>query len=260
MIGVEGNFGEHLAAWREYKEAPWGRIRYAVVAHTLGRVLPVGGSGLRILDVGGGDGTDALALARAGHHVTVLDTASGMVRLARETAAEEGLTEAVSAVDGSLDDLAGWPEGGFDAVLCHFLLQYRQDTQADIRLLARVLRSGGLLSLIAPNPAGLVLAAAVRGGPSAAEGELKRDVTHTVTFNQDVRKIDYQEALRLLGEEGFTVEGQYGGRCVNDLITDDAAKWNPDYYAELERLEIALSDTEPYKFVGQFWHLVARCS
>lgn len=258
MTGTEDNFDEHLAAWREYQESPWGRVRYAVVAHTLCRVLPADGPRLRVLDVGGGDGADALPLARAGHHVTILDPARGMVGLARGTAAREGLEEFVSAVDGSLDDLACWPVGGFDVVLCHFLLQYRQDTMADIRLLTRVLQPGGLLSLIAPNPAGLVLAAAARRGPGAAEAELNRHVTHTVTFDQDVRKIDQQEAVRLLGGEGLTVEGQYGGRCVNDLITDDAAKWDPDYYSDLERLEIALSDKEPYKLVGQFWHLMAR--
>jgi len=73
-----------------------------------------------------------------------------------------------------------------------------------------------------------------------------------------VRKIDQQEAVGCLAGEGLTIEGQYGGRCVNDLITDDAAKWDPDYYSDLERLEIALSDKEPYKLVGQFWHLMAR--
>ena len=251
-------FDAHALAWRDYRDSPWGRLRYAAVAHTLSHVLPAAGAALHVLDVGGGDGADALALARAGHQVTILDTAGGMLNLAREAAAKEGLADAVSCVEGSLDDLAQWPSADFDAVLCHFLLQYRSDTASDIRLLARVLKPNGLLSLIAPNPAGLVLAAAARRGPNAAVEELNRHVTHTVTFGRDVRKIEYQEARRLLAEARFAVEGQYGGRCVNDLITDDAAKWNSGYYADLERLEIALQNKEPYKFVGQYWHLVAR--
>lgn len=252
------DFDEHAVAWRDYRESPWGRVRYAVVAHSLNRIFPAASPGLRILDVGGGDGADALVLARAGHHVTILDAASGMLGTARDTAATEGLGNAVATLEGSLDDLAEWAPDGFDAVLCHFLLQYRSDTKADIRLLARVLKPGGLVSLIAPNPAGLVLAAAARRGPNAAEEELNRHVSHTVAFHQNVRKIDYQVARRLLDEEGLTVEAQYGGRCVNDLITDDQAKWDPAYYADLERLELALHDEEPYKLVGQYWHLVAR--
>ena len=258
MEADQGAFDEHLAAWREYTASPWGRLRYAVVAHTLGRVLPVGPPALRVLDVGGGDGTDALALARAGHRVTVLDTSGPMLDVARAAAAEQGLADMVTTRQGSLDDIAVWARGGFDVVLCHFLLQYRPDTKADVRLLARALAPGGLLSLIAPNPAGLVLSAAVRRGPRAAEQELMRDVAHTVMFERDVRKISHEAARAALSEEGLRVEGQYGGRCINDLITDDAVKWEPDYYQALERLEIRLSDREPYNLVGQFWHLVAR--
>lgn len=258
MTASGGDFDGHLAAWHEYQQAPWGRVRYAVVAHNLSLSLAPAGAALRVLDVGGGDGRDALALARSGHEVTVLDTAGGMLRLARDAAEGEGLRDRLRTRQGSLDDLAGWPGESFDVVLCHFLLQYRQNTQHDVGLLARMLTPGGRLSLIAPNPAGLVLAAAARCGPAEAKQELARDVMHTTTFDQTVRKIEYREAIRVLDEAGLSMEAQYGGRCVNDIIINDAAKWDQDYYQELEDLEITLSGTEPYTLIGQFWHLVAR--
>ena len=53
-------FSEKLASWREYTESPWARIRYAVVEETIRREAEALGGRLRVLDVGGGDGLDAL--------------------------------------------------------------------------------------------------------------------------------------------------------------------------------------------------------
>lgn len=66
-----------MATWQEWQEAPWGRLRYAVAEANLTRHLdgPEGGRPLRVLDLAGGDGGDALRLAARGHHVTVVDYA-----------------------------------------------------------------------------------------------------------------------------------------------------------------------------------------
>ncbi len=50
-------FSERLAAWREYTETPWARIRYGVVGEVLRRQTECLGDQIRVLDVGGGDGT-----------------------------------------------------------------------------------------------------------------------------------------------------------------------------------------------------------
>ena len=72
-------FSEKLAAWRDYTETPWARIRYGVVGEVLRRQTTHLGERLRVLDVGGGDGMDALPLALAGHDVRLaFDGASGI--------------------------------------------------------------------------------------------------------------------------------------------------------------------------------------
>ncbi|GGZ20956.1 hypothetical protein GCM10010387_12450 [Streptomyces inusitatus] len=52
-------------AWREWQDAPWGRLRYAVAEANLVRDLDAPGEGrpLRVLDLAGGDGGDAVRLA-----------------------------------------------------------------------------------------------------------------------------------------------------------------------------------------------------
>lgn len=255
-------FDQHLARWREWCSTPWGRIRFAVVAQTLGRqVAALQGTAdraLRILDVGGGDGRDSRPLAVAGHEVTIVDTSGGMLQVARVETEAAGITDRVGLVQGSLDDLVSLAGAGYDLVLCHFVLQYRPAGTADLALLAGALRPGGRLSVVAPNPAGAVLGTLVHEGPTAALAELDRETSQTVTFDHEVRKIDPDDMASDLAAVGLEVVARYGARCANDLLVDDAAKHDPAYYAELERLELALCDREPFLRTGMTWQLVAE--
>ena len=123
----EESFDEKLAQWQDWCEAPWGRLRFTVVRETLRRQAEaLGGArgGLRVLDVGGGDGRDAIALAEAGHHVTVLDPAPTWLAEARHRAARLGVSDRLSTIEGSIDDLQA-AGTDYDLVLCHFVLHYR---------------------------------------------------------------------------------------------------------------------------------------
>jgi S-adenosylmethionine-dependent methyltransferase len=253
------DFAAHLARWRTWAASPWGRIRFAVVRRTISwQVAALGGGPLRILDVGGGDARDLLPLARDGHDVTVLDTSPGMLDEARARARRHGVGDRLHVASGSVEDLADSVGGGFDLVLCHFLLHYRQAGTDDLRALSAALRPRGRLSVIAPNPAGAVLARLVREGPAAAAEELHRRESESATFGQAVRKIDCDEMARDMATAGLEVVARYGGRCANDLLVDDEAKHDAEYFLELERLELELCDREPYKRLGQFWQLVGE--
>jgi S-adenosylmethionine-dependent methyltransferase len=86
--------------------APWGRLRYAIAEANLARHLDGLGEGpLRILDLGGGDGGDAIRLAARGHHVTIADYAPAMLAAAAERASAHGLTDSVTCVQADVSDL-----------------------------------------------------------------------------------------------------------------------------------------------------------
>lgn len=250
-------FDRRHAEWVEHAATPWARIRYAVVRKALAESLArLGTEQLRILDVGGGDAIDSVPLAAAGHEVTVLDPSDAMLSGARERAAASGQT--LQTLKGGIDDLDAL--GQFDAVLCHFVLQYREDIAADIAKLVNRARPGGLLSVIAPNSAGYVLTSLLRQGPGEALAELERDTARTVTFDCEVRKIAFTEVEQNLLAHGCRVVGRYGGRIANDLIMDDAKKRDPEFYEQLERLELVLCDKEPFWRIGKFWQAVAQRS
>jgi S-adenosylmethionine-dependent methyltransferase len=244
-------FSDQLAAWREYTRTPWARIRYAVVGEVLRRQCAALGGTLRVLDVGGGDGMDALPLAAAGHDVTIVDPSEAWLREARRRADTAGVP--LRTVRAGLDDL---PSGEWDLVLCHFVLRYRGADDGDVAALAQRVRPGGRLSVMDVNPAGRVLRALVSGGPSAGLAELHAARATVETFRTDARKVEPDDVRAQAEAGGLRVLGLFGNRIANDLVVDDQAKHDPTYFDDLVRLELELCDREPFNRVGFAWQLV----
>ena len=253
-------FDERMAQWRAFRATPWSRLRFLIVAHTLSTsIAGSGGGSWRILDVGGGDGGDALPLALAGHQVAVLDPSAPMLAKLGEDAAEAGVSDRLRGVQGDIDSIAGLEGQGFDLLLCHFVLQYLHALDAPLANLLQAVKPGGLISLIAPNRPGEVLAKAARGiDPAAAFDLLDAETNRTLTFDHTVRRIDAETAIAALETAGCEIVARFGGRIINDLLPDTAPKSDPAFFADLLRLELAVCDREPYLRTGMFWQVLAR--
>ncbi len=79
----------------------------------------------------------------------------------------------------------------------------------------------------------------------------------TQTFNAQVFPRTAQEVTGVLNTLGLNVIGHYGIRSVCDYIPDDDRKFDATFFAELERLEIALSDRMPYVLTARLFQLIA---
>ncbi|GAB2833764.1 methyltransferase domain-containing protein [Streptomyces daliensis] len=118
------------------------------------------GRRLRVLDVGLGRGEQSLRLARAGHKVTGLESDPALLALVREAleAEPEGIRQRVRVVPGDSQDTgATFLPGTFDVVLCHGELMEARDPGNTLAGLARVLDTGGLLSLLIRNDDALAM-------------------------------------------------------------------------------------------------------
>ena len=99
--------------------------------------------------------------------------------------------------------------------------------------------------MIAPNAPGSLLRTLANRGPTAALEELLSEGWRTETFDHVGRWIAHEEMGGELAATGLEVVALHGGRCANDILTDDSAKDDPHYYAALERLELALWTGSP---------------
>ncbi len=258
-------FDARTEQWLAWKAEPWARLRYAVTAATTTKALTGLPGRLRIIDVGGGDGADSLPLARAGHEVWLLDFSTALLQAAVDAARLQGVSHRVVTIRADIDDLAALRIGGepmagtFDVVLCHNVVHYRDDPASTIADVARLARPGGVVSVMAPNPAMDVLAAVVRlTDPDAALAVLDAPTVDGVTFDHPMRRVEAATAEAALVAAGCTVEHRFGIRCVIDLIADDELKYDPDFYQRLLQLELALCAREPYWRTARFWQLAAR--
>lgn len=260
-----GTFGDRADAWSSWQASPWGRLRYEVVRRTTARALADLPGPLRVLDVGGADGADSLPLAVEGHEVTILDFAPKLLERAVQAADTEGAADRVRTICTDLDRLLGNEDADapapatFDVVLCHNVLNYRADVPATVRLLVRLVRPGGVVSVMAPNPAMDVLAAAVRRLDLKSAGQvLDSPTVRGATFDHEMRRLEAAEVADALTDAGCVVEHTFGIRCLMDLIADDERKADPEFYAGLVELELRLCEREPYWRTARFWQLTAR--
>ncbi|HLW01336.1 MAG TPA: methyltransferase domain-containing protein [Ktedonobacterales bacterium] len=252
-------FDAHLSGWKEWQATPWGRLRYRVAQANVQRHLPTGP--LRILDVAGGNGLDTIPLAAAGHHITLVDFSEEMLAEARRNAEASSVAGRMTLHHADFREVpALFPQPAFDVVLCHNLLQYVDDAAEMLRMVSHPLKPGGLISVMASNRYSSAYRTALQQFDfAAAASQLGATSSAAQIFDVSVRMYAGEEIIPLLEEAGCTtLLGHYGVRCVNDYIANNEIKADPSFFAELEQLELAMSDKYPYYLLARFFQLLAR--
>jgi S-adenosylmethionine-dependent methyltransferase len=241
-------FDDKARAWLQYNESARGQLRHAVTLHHLRAHAPP--APLDILDVGGGTGELSAVLARAGHALTLLDLSPAMVAEARRQCA--GLNVRLVCADASqIPDL--FEAGCFDLAVCHSLLAFVDDPPALLARLARVVRAGGLLSLVVGNRFHPPLRAALlerdfRRAQAGLDGEMPA----TDLFGLPRRTFCPVDVRRMVRACGMRVVGEYGVRVFADLLGGTC-----DLTQDLLDLELAAGDRMPYRHLARFLQYIA---
>jgi len=97
---------------------------------------------LKVLDLGGGDGTTALPEAKLGADVTVVDIASNLVKAGNARAKKEGLSNVVFQ-EGDATDLKDLSNDSFDLVVSIFGAMFAPKPFDVAKEMVRVTRKGG---------------------------------------------------------------------------------------------------------------------
>ncbi|TGB16269.1 class I SAM-dependent methyltransferase [Streptomyces sp. MZ04] len=218
--------------------------------------FPVG-QRLRVLDVGMGQGTQALRLARAGHKVTGVEQDPTMVAAARAAldAEPEGIRGRVRIVEGDGHETGvHFLPGSFDVVLCHGVLMYVEEPDALLAGLARMLAPGGLLSLLVRNADALAMRPGLAGDWAGALAAFD-STTYRNRIGIEARADRLDAVVASLAGIAAPLHAWYGVRVFTDTAADGVA---PPAEAELDALlaaEERAGRTDPYRRVAALLHL-----
>jgi SAM-dependent methyltransferase len=240
------------------------------------RVAQSGRAALDIVDVGAGTGGFAVSIASRGHRVTVVDPSPDALAAARWRAGESGVT--LTEVQGEASDLpalVGEPDtdgGGADLVICHNVLEYVDSPSAALAAIARVLRPGGTVSVLAANTVAAVLQRALAGKYAEARAMLPGPVsTSTVSTSTGstnagsvpsagaapaARRFTLPELTALIEGAGLRAGDAHGIRIFSSLLPGAGA----DLAAveALRELEEAAATFPPLRDIATRLHVLGH--
>jgi SAM-dependent methyltransferase len=213
---------------------------------------------LRVLDIGPGQGTQALRLARAGHLVTGLEQDVQMLRALRaQVAAEppEVRNRFVVLRGDGRETGRHFGPACFDVVLCHGVLMYVPDPEPMLAALARVLAPGGLLSLLVRNGDALAMRPGLLGDWAGAAGAFDAE-GYTNRLGLATRADRRGPLTAVLTGIGVPLRAWYGVRVFTDAASDLArVPQDPHELALLLEAEERAGRTDPYRGVAALTHL-----
>jgi S-adenosylmethionine-dependent methyltransferase len=240
--------------------------RSSLVADVLGEVIAAragqtGRAALDVVDVGAGTGGLAVSIALGGHRVTVVDPSPDALAGARWRAAEAGvaLTE-VQGEAGDLPALVG--EAAADLVICHSVLEYVDSPSAALAAIARVLRPGGTVSVLAANTVAAVLQRALAGRYAEARAMLPgaAGAAAAPAAPAAARRFTLPELTALVEGAGLRPGAAHGIRIFSSLLhsaSDHGAGADPVAAEALRELEEAAATCPPLRDIATRLHLLA---
>ena len=249
FTGHEGRWQQRLGRLRDV-------VRQELVTRQLAAELaprPV-----RILDLGCGQGTQALRLARRGHEVTAVDASADLLaRLEQDLAAEPAEVRARVRVERSLiEDFAERPGvSHFPVVLCHGVLMYAADPDPLLRAVAGLTAPGGLASLLVRNGDALAMRPGLQADWAACAAAFGSG-TYPNRIGATARADRLADLAARLAGCGLEVTAWYGVRVFTDTAADDAPP--PPELETLLACEEQAGRTDPYRQVAALLHVIAR--
>ena len=266
---ADSTFGDGRPVWLGRLDQVRNVVRQEMISRQLDRHLRAPPA--RILDVGAGQGTQSIRLARAGHLVLAVEPDPDMrAAFAAALDAEPAeVQDRVTVRAGSAARLAAATAGErYDAVLLLGVLMYLPASGPVITELAAHVALGGFLALAARTTTSALWRPAARQDWPAAlaafsEYDLARAEGRDMRYLNEIgapARADSLDALTSTAAAcGLELENWYGVRIAVDMEElDPPPPSDPRELAALLDVEERLGATDPYRQLGQLAHLILR--
>ena len=227
----------NIQVYLENIRKPWGQLYYDILFDQLQDI-----KGKRVLDFGSGFGLVANHLAKE-NQVLAVEPNQEMIALRAQEHSYQQLV-------GSLDQLASLEDASFEVILCHNVLEYVEDRKLVLEEFTRLLKPGGLLSIVKHNEVGRVLQTVVfeNDTQKALDVLAGQDLeTHSMGLAQayDLDRAVEDLALEIQDYQGIRVF--YG-------LQDNRFKSQEGWRESMLKMELAVCQESPYRDIAFFQH------
>lgn len=252
------DFSAGVNAWRDRLGLVRDVVRQELVWRQLSAHLyvPSTNKPLQALDVGCGQGTQLVRLARAGYRVTGVDPSDELLDIAERAISSEApeVQGRVTLQNGDIDGL-GEIGDDFDVVCCHGVIMYLPSLEQALRKLLSAVAVGGLVSVLTKNHANLALRAAMLQDWSAVVDAFdSRRYTNRLGI-EHARADEPEEVIRALRNLGADLDAWYGVRLFTDHWGDVEPPENFEVILQAEQLA---GERDPYRQLCSATHVLAR--
>ena len=236
---------EELQKFLDNMRQPWSTMYYRLVWAQLADAIET--KNLKILDFGSGFGTTANHFAK-NNDVTAIEPNMEMI-------VERERENDYVQINGKIEKLKDFADGYFDVVICHNVLEFAQERPAIVKEFSRVLKSGGILSVVKHNKTGRIIFKVVFENDVEEAIKLLDGEDSSNTFG----KIYYYdpEDLARWGD-GLKIEKIFGARILGMLQQNNDAKYEPKWQEKMFELELKVCDMEPYKNMAFCHHVLLK--
>ena len=221
--------------------SPWDRMLKRIVWKQLGEI-----EGKKILDFGSGEGITANHFADK-NTVVAVEPSEEMLR---NRWADYQYTQIV----GDVSRLSELEKESFDLIICHNVLEYIEDKEQVIHELCRLLKAGGMLSVVKHNRAGRVMQMAVllddmgkandlldgKDGASSQFGAIR--------YYEDEQIAKWNKGLKLLDSFGICTFWR--------LQQNQEKQGTEEWQKQMVQLEMRVSKIDEYRRIALFHHLL----
>ena len=234
---------ENLQKFLWNTKQPWFKLGYKLYWAQLADTVDI--KNLKILDFGSGFGATANYLAK-NNEVTAIEPNSDMMD-------NRECDNSYTQIIGKIEKLKDFADGYFDVIVCHTVLEFAEERAEIVREFSRILKGGGILSVVKHNKVGRIIQKVVFENNADEAAILLDGGDSSNTFG----RIGYYNSEDLVKwGNNLKIEKILAVRTFYALQQNNDIKYEPDWIDKMFKVEMKVCDLEPYKSISYLNHVL----
>ena len=232
----------NVQGYYEYMKMPWGKLFYELAWHNIEC------QGKRVLDFGSGFGYTADHFAKSNEVIAVEPN--------EEMIENRFLENDYQQIKGDIGVLKQMPDGSFDVIICHNVLEYLENREELLLEFSRLLAKDGFVSIIKHNKAGKIMQKAVF--------EYNIDEAMKLLNNENVASVNFgtineydDHELEDYSRKKLRIDKIYGLRIFFALQRNEL-KTGEEWFANMYDLECKAEEIPEFRDIAFFHHIILR--